>query len=216
MKLRVSELFYSLQGEGSRKGQPSVFIRLQGCSAKHACFASRVVCDTEFESGRSWDVEELIAYIKSKWGADVKWVVFTGGEPLDQLTCEVLGRFRLNDYKVQIETSGVVPLEKDLPYFIDLLTISPKVAEHVLLKHFSFYTEENIGGIEGFDMELKYVRHEGQSIPAPSLKAKHYFISPHFDGWNANDANIQHCIQLVKDNPQWQLSIQEHKLIIIL
>jgi len=38
MKLNISEIFYSLQGEGLRIGTPTIFIRLQGCKAKHACF----------------------------------------------------------------------------------------------------------------------------------------------------------------------------------
>ena len=59
MKVTVNEIFYSLQGEGKRAGEPSIFIRLTGCSAKHACYKSGVICDTEFESGAEWDVKEL-------------------------------------------------------------------------------------------------------------------------------------------------------------
>ena len=51
MKLKVSEIFYSLQGEGYRTGEASLFVRLQGCSVKNACYKSGIVCDTEFESG---------------------------------------------------------------------------------------------------------------------------------------------------------------------
>ena len=47
--LKVSEIFYSLQGEGYRAGEASLFIRLQGCSAKNACYNSGVICDTEFD-----------------------------------------------------------------------------------------------------------------------------------------------------------------------
>jgi 7-carboxy-7-deazaguanine synthase len=52
MKLKISEIFYSLQGEGARAGTPTIFIRLQGCSAKNACYQSGIKCDTEFESGK--------------------------------------------------------------------------------------------------------------------------------------------------------------------
>ena len=57
MKLKVSEIFYSLQGEGHRTGEASLFVRLQGCSVKHACFKSGVMCDTEFESGQEFDLD---------------------------------------------------------------------------------------------------------------------------------------------------------------
>ena len=52
MNLKVSEIFYSLQGEGARIGTPTIFIRLQGCKAKHACAKAGIKCDTEFESGK--------------------------------------------------------------------------------------------------------------------------------------------------------------------
>ena len=50
MNLRISEIFYSLQGEGARIGTPTVFIRTSGCRAKNACYALGIKCDTEFES----------------------------------------------------------------------------------------------------------------------------------------------------------------------
>ena len=62
--LNVSEVFYSLQGEGERAGEASIFIRLQGCKTKHACAASGIVCDTEFESGKPMKVSDIIAHIR--------------------------------------------------------------------------------------------------------------------------------------------------------
>ena len=64
MKLNISEIFYSLQGEGARAGTPTIFIRLQGCKAKFACLASGVKCDTEFESGRAWELQEIESWIE--------------------------------------------------------------------------------------------------------------------------------------------------------
>ncbi len=58
--LKVSEIFYSLQGEGARAGTATFFIRLQGCKAKMACYASGVRCDTEFESGSEWTLDKII------------------------------------------------------------------------------------------------------------------------------------------------------------
>jgi len=60
VKLRVTEIFYSLQGEGARSGNPSIFIRLSGCSAKYACLTSGVMCDTEFESGKEMTLAEIL------------------------------------------------------------------------------------------------------------------------------------------------------------
>ena len=151
--LRVSELFYSLQGEGRRAGDPSVFIRLQGCSAKHACATSGVVCDTEFESGQSMTREQIVEWMRAR-APECHWIIWTGGEPTDQLTAAHVAWFKAAGYMQAIETSGVRPV----PAGLDWVTLSPKVAEHILVKHFP----------DGVD-EIKYLRHAGQAIPQRSV-----------------------------------------------
>lgn len=196
MKLRVSEIFYSLQGEGARIGTPTIFIRLQGCKAKNACFAAGIKCDTEFESGKEMSVQDIIFWIVSnaKGCNEITW---TGGEPLDQLTEEIISYFKKNNYYQAIETSGLHPA----PNGLDFICVSPKVAEHVIKKNFP-------KGVS----ELRYVRHKGQSIPEPSITADHYWLSPHSDGFTINSENMKHCIDLCIENPKWKLSLQNHKL----
>jgi len=201
MNLRVTELFYSLQGEGLRAGEPSVFVRFSGCSAKHACATSGVVCDTEFESGRPTTEDELLDDVATR-GGHCRWVVWTGGEPTDQLTPELIARFHAAGYRQQIETSGVRPV----PPGLDWVTVSPKVAEHILARHFPLRAD-------GFHVdELKYVRHTGQDIPVPALRAQRYCLSPHCDGERMNVENLAHCIALCLEHPVWRLSVQQHKL----
>jgi 7-carboxy-7-deazaguanine synthase len=194
MNLKVSEIFYSLQGEGARAGTPTIFIRLQGCKAKNACYALGIKCDTEFESGKEMQLEEITDWINAN-GKGCKEITWTGGEPLDQLTEEILQHFK--GYFHAVETSGLHPIPKGF----DFVCVSPKVAEHVIKKNIP----------EGVT-ELRYVRHSGQSIPEPSIKAKYYWVSPHSDGFTINTENLKHCIELCKQNPQWKLSIQQHKL----
>lgn len=189
MNLNVTEIFYSLQGEGHRAGTANLFVRLQGCKTKDACYASGVRCDTEFESGRAMGLEEIKARLRP--GAGIIW---TGGEPAQQLTEEIVDYFK-GTYQA-IETSGLLPV----PSNVDFISLSPKVAEHVIKKNFTKVSE------------LRYVRHSGQAIPQPSIVAEHYFVSPHSDGFEINQENLKHCIELVKDNPQWRLSVQQHKL----
>ena len=103
-------------------------------------------------------------------------------------------------YKQSIECSGIKQ-----PPEMDWVVLSPKIAEHAILKK---WEERN-----GFHCdELRWVRHKGQSIPNTKIKAKKYFISPHFDGFETNDDNIHHCIELCLKNPEWSLSLQQHKL----
>lgn len=194
--MRVTEVFYSLQGEGARVGSPSVFVRLSGCSMKEACLRSGVLCDTEFESGLDRSREDLLSTIRSLSLA-CEWIIWTGGEPTDQLTEEDVTFFRSHGYRQAIETSGVRPVAPGL----DWITVSPKVSEHVLLRHFPT-------GVS----ELRYVRHAGQPIPCPQIRADHFFLSPHSDGDRINRQNLEACIALCLANPPWRLSLQAHKV----
>lgn len=196
IKLKVSEIFYSLQGEGARIGTPTIFIRLQGCKAKFACAALGIKCDTEFESGSEKTIDEIINWINTNANG-CKEITWTGGEPTDQLTEEIIKIFTDKKYYQAIETSGLNPVPKG----IDFICVSPKVAEHIIKKNFP-------NGVT----ELRYVRHSGQEIPQPSIKANHYWISPHSDGWDINLQNMKHCIKLCLQNPQWKLSLQNHKI----
>lgn len=209
--LNVSEIFYSIQGEGGQVGLPMIFVRLQGCKAKHACLASGVFCDTEFESGRTWTLQEILRYIQAKHG-NCKEILWTGGEPLDQLTAEAVEYFRGKGFRQSLETSGLHPLPEGMN--LDYITISPKVAEHVLAKNF---TNQPVD-------ELRYVRHAGQGLPKPTLNAKKFFVSPHSDGWEINGENLKAVINFILQNPgqnlpdqkHWRLSVQTHKIFRIL
>ena len=97
--LKISEIFYSLQGEGHRTGEASLFVRLQGCSVKHACFKSGVICDTEFESGQEFSIDYVLDYAKK---VGTKWITWTGGEPTDQLTDEICLYVKKKGYKQSI------------------------------------------------------------------------------------------------------------------
>lgn len=194
--LNVSEIFYSLQGEGARAGTPTIFIRLQGCKAKGACYASGIKCDTEFESGSEWKLRSIVQWLEEDSNG-CKEITWTGGEPLDQLTEEIIAYFKEAGYYQAVETSGLHPAPKGL----DFICVSPKVAEHVIKRNFNYTISE-----------LRYVRHKGQQIPQPKIKAEHYWISPHSDGFTINNENVKHCINLCLDNPKWKLSVQTHKL----
>jgi 7-carboxy-7-deazaguanine synthase len=196
MKLKISELFYSLQGEGQRAGTPTFFIRLQGCKAKNACYAMGIKCDTEYESGKEWDIESILIWLKNT-NKNCNEITWTGGEPLDQLNEEIISFFKQHGYFQAVETSGL----HAAPNGLDFICVSPKVAEHVIKKNFP-------NGVT----ELRYVRHAGQEIPVPTIKAQYYWLSPHSDGFTINTNNLKHCINLCLENPKWKMSIQQHKL----
>ena len=104
MALRITEIFYSLQGEASRVGLPTVFVRLTGCPLR--C----VWCDTEysFTGGAPATIESVLAEV-AKYPA--RQVCVTGGEPLSQKEClPLLSALCDAGYDVSLETSGALDI----------------------------------------------------------------------------------------------------------
>lgn len=190
MKLTVNEIFYSLQGEGARSGEASVFVRLTKCNL--ACS----FCDTDFADGEDLSLAQIYDKIKAY---PAKWIVWTGGEPTIQLRDEHLRYFKDRGYKQAIETNGTMPV----PSLIDYITCSPKGS----------YTK--VKQIVPHADEVRIPVKTGDRLPDIDVLpvAHKYFVSPVFDGDKINRENVAYCVGLVRDNPQWALSLQIHKLI---
>ena len=105
-RLRITEIFYSLQGESSFVGLPTVFIRLTGCPLRCG------YCDTAYAfSGGEWmQVSEILQQIKHY---KTTTVCVTGGEPLAQRYCgDLLKQLCDEGYRVSIETSGSIDISQ--------------------------------------------------------------------------------------------------------
>lgn len=143
--LRITEIFYSIQGESRTTGLPTVFIRLTGCPLRCQ------YCDTSyaFQGGQVTSLEEIISKTASY---NCKHICVTGGEPLAQPNCQVLIR-RLCElgYSVSIETSGAMDvsiLDKRAHIVMDLKT--PDSSEEAKNKY------SNIQYLKATD-EIKFV-----------------------------------------------------------
>jgi 7-carboxy-7-deazaguanine synthase len=118
--LKIAELFYSIQGEGSLVGVPSVFIRTSGCNLRCAW------CDTPYTSwqpeGADLTLNQIVDEVKAH---PARHVVVTGGEPM--IAPEIIAlteRLRGLDLHITVETAGTV----FQPVACDLMSISPKLA----------------------------------------------------------------------------------------
>jgi 7-carboxy-7-deazaguanine synthase len=104
--LRVTEIFYSLQGETSRVGLPTVFVRLTGCPLRCG------YCDTEyaFEGGTTMAISAILREVAHY---DTRYVTLTGGEPLAQKNClALLAALCDREYSVSLETSGALDVSR--------------------------------------------------------------------------------------------------------
>jgi 7-carboxy-7-deazaguanine synthase len=118
--LRIAEIFYSIQGEGSLVGVPSVFVRTSGCNLRCSW------CDTPYTSwhpeGDDWTIDRILAAVESY---PARHVVVTGGEPMiAPQVVELTEALRARGRHITIETAGTV----FAPVACDLMSISPKLA----------------------------------------------------------------------------------------
>ena len=119
-KIKVSEIFESIQGEGRYAGYPMLFIRLSGCT--RACW----YCDTKYHTkGVEMEIDGLIKIIKD---SKLPYVCWTGGEPLLQREQIKKVKEKTREYYHHIETNGDL-LEKTDFYLFHYLAVSPKIKE---------------------------------------------------------------------------------------
>ncbi len=116
-RLKLTEIFYSLQGEADTVGIPTVFIRLTGCPLRCQ------YCDTEyaFYGGEWWEQSAVLERVGSY---EARYVCVTGGEPLAQKACVSLLRALADGgYRVSLETSGAMPLDAVDPRVIRVVDV---------------------------------------------------------------------------------------------
>jgi 7-carboxy-7-deazaguanine synthase len=151
--LRITEIFYSLQGESSTVGIPTVFIRLTGCPLRCA------YCDTAyaFTGGEKKDISEIIAEVES-YGT--RYVTVTGGEPLAQPSClELMVQLLDLGYTVSLETSGaldVSTVDSRVIKVMDLKTPSSGELDRNLYQNIQYLSKTDqvkfvIGNDEDYD-----------------------------------------------------------------
>lgn len=194
--MTINEIFYSVQGEGINSGRAAVFIRLSRCNLR--CH----FCDTEFDSGQEMTLPEIAEAIASY---PTRFIIWTGGEPTLQLTEEATSYFATLGYEQAIETNGT----RRPPKGIDYITCSPKPEA---MKRLNESFPDGVG-------EFRFPIGADGPLPPPieSLpKAGAYLVSPIFVGEEANDLDaraVARCVEFVKANPRWRLSLQTHKFI---
>jgi len=116
-RLKITELFRSLQGEADTVGIPTVFVRLTGCPLRCG------YCDTAyaFHGGEWWTIEDVLARVRA---LEVSHVCVTGGEPLAQPTAAALLTALCDGgWRVSLETSGAMPLAAVDPRVVKVVDI---------------------------------------------------------------------------------------------
>lgn len=205
-RLRITEIFASLQGEARTVGRPTVFVRLTGCPLRCQ------YCDTAyaFEGGERMDLDEICAEVQ-RLGA--RYVTVTGGEPLAQGDVHaLLARLCDGGYRVSLETSGALPIDavdERVSIVLDLKT--PGSGE----MHRNRY--ENLARLKASD-QVKFVLCDRSDYEWARLKVDEYALCERVEDVLFSPSSGQLSPReladwVVADNLDVRVQIQLHKLL---
>jgi len=205
-QLRITEIFYSLQGESTTSGLATVFVRLTGCPLR--CN----YCDSEyaFFGGEKFTIAEILAKVAS---FSPRNICVTGGEPLAQPGCiDLLTELCDAGYKVSLETSGALPIDNvdaRVSRVMDLKT--PDSGE----SHRNRY--ENIELLQAHD-QVKFVICSRQDYEWARFKLEELKLLNCVDEvlFSASHEQLEHrqlADWIVKDNLPVRFQMQLHKLL---
>jgi len=133
--LKIIEIFPSIQGEGMRQGEPTVFVRLAGCDRRCS------FCDTKYawEGGEDYAVDKVLENVRRiRRRFPARWVCLTGGEPFMQDVRLLVRLLKRDNCRVQVETNGTRYYTTEA----DWITISPKPKEYLVRPEFQRLAKE--------------------------------------------------------------------------
>ena len=194
----IVEIFHSVQGEGFRSGIPHVFIRFGRCNLRCEW------CDTDFDTYQEMSVIDILGEVLK---FDCKNVIFTGGEPMLNDLWPLARPLKRRGFHLSVESNGTVEVPEGL---LDWICISPKD---------QMYPKVAIKQRTGDELKCVYV---GQPLSIyDELKAgfDHLFLQPCYDEHESvenNGRSFGITEGVVKENPEWRLSLQTHKWMGIL
>lgn len=211
--LKVSEIFYSLQGEGLTSGLPTVFIRLTGCPLRCS------YCDTTyaFSGGQRMGLDEILAVVE---GYPCKQICLTGGEPLAQPNAIALMKLLLGrGYGISLETAGalsVADVPKAVSKVMDLKTPSSGEMDKNLWENLTYITKNDQIKIVIADLADYNWAKQTLAQYALDQKAGVVWLSPMFEV-NANPDVPTFATSLaewiIKDALPVRMQLQLHKII---
>ncbi|MBL0923976.1 MAG: 7-carboxy-7-deazaguanine synthase [Sphingomonadaceae bacterium] len=209
MSYAVKEIFLTLQGEGVHAGRRAVFLRFAGCNlwtGREEDRASAVCqfCDTDFvgmdgEDGGRYEADMLAAKVAEKWGdgADHRYVVITGGEPMLQVDDLIVDALHAQGFTIAIESNGTIATHPG----IDWVCISPKAGSDVI-QH------------TGDELKLVWPQPGSNTEAMESWNFANFLIQPMDCGDESrNRANVEAATAFVNARPKWRLSLQNHKIL---
>lgn len=200
-ELPVMEAFYTIQGEGFHQGKAAYFIRLGGCDV--GCFWCDVKESWDADAHPKFSVTEIVqqaSVICHLPSANSIIAVITGGEPLMHNLTQLTNQLKAAGFQTNIETSGSSPLSGEW----DWICVSPKKFKVPLPDVLKKANELKV--IIYNKDDFNWAEEHAKNV---STECKRY-LQPE---WSKAEAMTPLIVDYIKQNPQWELSLQIHKYI---
>ncbi len=194
--LPLSEEFYTIQGEGFHTGKAAYFIRLSGCDIGCRWCDSKITWKTAMLGVRS--IESIVEKVLQ---TPAKSVVVTGGEPTLYNLAPLTNLLKKNNVKTFLETSGAY----EITGLWDWICLSPKTNKDPLLTSLQQANELKVI-IYNLEEDIAWAEKQAQNV---TKNCKLYLQSE----WSRFKINKNNLVNYVKNYPQWELSIQTHKIL---
>ncbi len=208
MKFRISEIFFSIQGEGSRAGMPCVFVRMQGCRLRCSWCDTKYALDFNSEYFEL-NYDELLQEIKKY---DCNFIEFTGGEPLEQDIYGIMTELCNDGFTVAIETSGYIDISKVDKHVIKIIDF--KCPDSLMSKKNNFDNinyltkKDEVKFVIASETDYQFAKKITLEFDLPT-KCNTVLFSPVFGEMNY----IELVNLILKDNLDVRFQLQIHKYI---
>ena len=202
---KINEIFYSLQGESSRIGIPTIFIRLTGCPMR--CN----YCDTAyaFHEGKNYSFDEIINEIQQY---KTNFITVTGGEPLAQKSCkDFLAKLTNLEYEVSLETGGAISIDQvheKVKIILDIKTPGSGEVENNFWENLTLIKDQD-------EIKIVITNHDDYKWAKKLIKNKNLYekydilFSPSYSDLDPNKL----AEWILEDNLSVRMQVQLHKII---
>jgi len=194
----------NIMGEGSLSGLGVIFVRFAGCNRwdsrkETKKYSVCKFCDTDFSGGERLTAFEIVQKIEELKG-NVSTIVLSGGEPTLQIDDHLILEIKSKGYQLALETNGSKPLGILANYF-----------EHISMSPKQSFEETKLEWCNDIKILLPPISPEITTDKFSRFPCSRKYVQPVFG--HDYQENLEQCISHVKNNRDWKLSLQIHKIL---
>lgn len=183
----------------------NVFVRFAGCNLTCVTSKHGFTCDTDYVKRHSMTATEVVrAVVSVARDTDCEWVAFTGGEPMLQLDQDLIDAFKKVGMHTALETNGT----KCIDMVLDFVAVSPKRGESIVVDP---HTVDEVRLVVGADLAPDAAQLAFAGLVKRAMG--YTFLSPATQGYEFVPGAVSRCMDMVRKDSGFRISVQMHKML---